>query len=453
MKKSRNKKATPEESLRKSCEAGLGVELDYTRVREKLDVDAIARAGASKRALSAKPAASPIPPRRSAVATVCLVLAVLVLIPAAAVGSFVIARMTMGDEPPVESLPPQGDVGSVIHPLQDGTKDPTEVITTEPAIVYPFDVQPTTPIPLAPSATGEAWGNLFDLSVAYTTDDVLFLRAEHLHPTLTDGTLPAVLTISDLTTWHQFCSDPTLDITSGAGETAEEFFRTHSLLVVITEGRSGSIRYRLDKRYVTADNFHVVRELVAEVPPALTMDIVHWCVVIPVTKAEAEQSVYLTWRDESTEETADPTLYFLGYGDGSHAGNGYLYGRVSELSDMTYPDTQVVSSFAEWQAMLDSDNVADPTLDADFTAGLVDLNANFFDEKSLLIVYLEEGSGSIRHSVDTIITEEDKRTVRITATVPCIFTADMAYWAILIPIAKGTEKIPVTLEFETVQLE
>ena len=76
MKKKRTEKATPEEVLRKSCEEGLGVELDYTRVRKKLDVDAVARVGAAQKALSATPAATPITPRRSVAATVCLVLAV-----------------------------------------------------------------------------------------------------------------------------------------------------------------------------------------------------------------------------------------------------------------------------------------------------------------------------------------------------------------------------------------
>ena len=105
MKRKRNEKATPEEALRASCEEGLGFELNYTRVREKLDVESVARAGAAKKALSAPtptPTPTPVPPRRSAVATVCLVLAVLILTPAIAVGSFLIARTSMGDEPPAE---------------------------------------------------------------------------------------------------------------------------------------------------------------------------------------------------------------------------------------------------------------------------------------------------------------------------------------------------------------
>jgi hypothetical protein len=102
MKQNRKKNATPEELLRASCEEGMGVELDYARVREKLDVEAITRAGAGRKAVSASLPHSPVSSRRSAAATVCLVLAVLILIPAVAVGSFVIARMTMDPAPPDE---------------------------------------------------------------------------------------------------------------------------------------------------------------------------------------------------------------------------------------------------------------------------------------------------------------------------------------------------------------
>ena len=100
--KNRRKKATPEESLRASCEEGMGVELDYTRVRERLDVAAITRAGAGRKAASSPTPIPAVPPRRSAIPAVCLVLAVLILTPALAVGSFLIARSTMDPAPPDE---------------------------------------------------------------------------------------------------------------------------------------------------------------------------------------------------------------------------------------------------------------------------------------------------------------------------------------------------------------
>ena len=446
MKKKRNKKATPEEILRASCEEGLGVELDYTRVRKQLDVDAIARAGAAKKALSA-PTPTPIPSRRSAVATVCLVLAVLILTPAIAVGSFLIARSTMDPEPPDE-----GPIGTLDDMPPLGT-NPDQSLT-------PGVSGPVTPRPITPNTTGEAWGNLFDLSASYTTDDVLFLRAEHLDPALTDGTLPAVLTIHEPEEWRQFCGDATLDLTAGSGETTEEFFAKYSLHIIITEGRSGSIRYSLEETYLPIGKVHRAWELVAEVPLALTMDIVHWCIVIPVGKAEAQMPVVLSMRDiyeidpgyvvEPDDVIPDITIRdpYLWFEFDSYARNGCLYGRLGYSGDGSYPYTKAVNTLAEWQSLYlgcDAGSISD----GGFTEGLAALDEAFFAEQSLLILYLKEGSGSYRHRVDQVIAEDGTVTVTLTTLQPEIGTCDMAYWAILIPIDKGAAGLPVEIVGKT----
>ena len=164
MKKNRNEKASPEEILRASCEEGLGVELDYTRVREKLDVDAITRAGAAKKALSA-PAPTPTHPRRAAAVTGFAVRAALVLIPAVAVGSFLIARMTMGDEPPVVEILTNAD-GEIILPPAGNGENPegTETVgesaeDTEPVEGTVEDVEVTRP---EPEPGTEAESDAFD---------------------------------------------------------------------------------------------------------------------------------------------------------------------------------------------------------------------------------------------------------------------------------------------------
>ena len=102
MKPEKHQKNTPEESLRASCEERMGLNLSYNEIRDRLDTTEIARVGKARQAAKTATPAPSAPPRRSAVATVCLVLAVLILTPALAVGSFLIARMSMGDEPPVE---------------------------------------------------------------------------------------------------------------------------------------------------------------------------------------------------------------------------------------------------------------------------------------------------------------------------------------------------------------
>ena len=444
MKKKRNEKATPEEVLRAFCEEELGVEPDYTRVRERLDVDTVTRAAAAKKALSA-PAPTPVPSRRSAVATVFLVLAVLILTPAIAVGSFVIARMTMGDEPPVEEILPNTNGEIVLPPAGDaeGTED-TE--GGDSVWIPPLETLPDGE---------EAWENLFDLSESYVTDGVLYLRADHLDPDMGQGVYPSIVKIRNSHDWENFIGEEPISDDPALQDfftnISADYFVETNLLVLITQGRSGSIRYRLDEMYEASGALHLF--VAADVPPALTMDIVHWCIVIPLDSEDVGKRLMLSWKDEPTEEMTDPLLYFQGYGDGSYAENGYLYGRIGQVDGMTFPHTQVVSSFAEWQAMLDPSCLEDPNLDADFVAGLDRYNEEFFTEGSLIILYLEEGSGSIRHSIGLVGIEKDQLSVTVTTKIPEVFTDDMAYWAILIPISKEYADLPLEVEYTTARLD
>ena len=236
MKPEKHQKTTPEESLRNACEEGMGLDLHYSEIRGRLDTTEISRVGKVRKA--AKPAMiptdAPAPAPRRAFPAILLVLAVLILTPALAVGSFLIARSTMDPMPPdetVDDLPPLGT-----SPDQSFTPGVPTIVT---------------PRPITPNTTGEAWGNLFNLTESYATDNALFLRAEHLDPALTDGTLPAVLTVSDMAEWKsfygEFCADgvPAQELLDGLNGMTREFFQNHSLQIIITEGRSGSIRYRL----------------------------------------------------------------------------------------------------------------------------------------------------------------------------------------------------------------
>ena len=444
MKKKRNEKATPEEVLRAFCEEELGVEPDYTRVRERLDVDTVTRAAAAKKALSA-PAPTPVPSRRSAVATVFLVLAVLILTPAIAVGSFVIVRMTMGDEPPVEEILPNTNGEILLPPAGDA--EGTEDTEGGDSVWIP-------PVETLPDGE-EAWENLFDLSESYATDGVLYLRADHLDPDMGQGVYPSIVKIRNSHDWENFIGEEPISDDPALQDfftnISADYFVETNLLVLITQGRSGSIRYRLDEMYEASGALHLF--VAADVPPALTMDIVHWCIVIPLDSEDVGKRLMLSWKDEPTEEMTDPLLYFQGYGDGSYAENGYLYGRIGQVDGMTFPHTQVVSSFAEWQAMLDPSCLEDPNLDADFVAGLDRYNEEFFTEGSLIILYLEEGSGSIRHSIGLVGIEKDQLSVTVTTKIPEVFTDDMAYWAILIPISKEYADLPLEVEYTTARLD
>ena len=452
MKHKKSPKPTPEESLRHTCEEGMGLDLNYSEVRDRLDTTEIARVGKVRKA--AKPAMiptdAPAPAPRRAFPAVLLVLAVLILTPALAVGSFLIARSTMDPTPPDNH--PDGTVG-YMPPL--GT-DPDQSFTPGVSV-------PVTPRPITPNTSGKEWGNLFNLTESYATDNALFLRAEHLDPAMTDGTLPAVLTVSDVAEWKsfygEFCADgvPAQELLDGLNGMTRDFFQNHSLQIIITEGRSGSIRYRFEEVYTTNGKVHRAWELVAEVPLALTMDIVHWCVVIPVGKAEAQVPMELSMRDvyeidpgyvvEPDDVIPDITIRdpHLWFEFDSYARNGCLYGRLGYNGDGSYPYTKTVTTYAEWQSLYLGYSVGSIS-DSGFTEGLAAMDEAFFAEQSLLILYIAEGSGSIRHRVDQVTVEDGTVTVTLVTLQPEVVTCDMAYWAILVPIDKGSAGLPVEIE-------
>ena len=445
MKHKKTPKPTPEESLRHTCEEGMGLDLSYNEIRGRLDTAEIARVGRVRKA--AAPAMIPTgmaasaPAPRRAVPTVLLVLAVLILTPALAVGSFLIARSTMDPMPPdetVEYLPPLGT--SPDQGLTPGV----------PTIV--------TPRPITPNTSGEAWGNLFNLTESYATDNAIFLRAEHLDPAMTDGTLPAVLTVSDVAEWKsfygEFCADgvPSQELLDGLNGMTREFFQNHSLQIIITEGRSGSIRYRLEEVYTTYGKVHRAWGLVAQVPLALTMDIVHWCVVIPVSKAEAQVPMELTMRDESMWDVEAPDEVIndiiirnpdkLWFDSQSYVQGDCLFGDIDYSDDYDDPSFWTVNTLAEWQKLYDG---CATCYDESFLPRVNGLNAAFFAEKSLLILRVSAGSGSYRHRVDGVAVEGEALRVTLSTLYHEVDTCDMAAWAILIPIDKAYSGLPVEL--------
>lgn len=135
-------------------------------------------------------------------------------------------------------------------------------------------------VPVVPDEWEGIEEPFFNLSASYTQDEYLFLRIEHLTVSDPYAAFPAVLRISDLATWNNFCDLRKWD---------EDFFSTHALLVLVTEGNSGSIRYRVDGVAAAEGTLQV--RLIAQIPNAVTMDIVHWCVVIPVARESADWPV------------------------------------------------------------------------------------------------------------------------------------------------------------------
>ena len=216
--------------------------------------------------------------------------------------SLLLASCEMGDL----VLPPSLDTADI--PVMAETQPPETDLPAETVSLAETD---------SPAEGVSVTEAVFHPSLSYARDGSLFLRAEHM--TLPDPhtQLPAALWVHDLVSWQNLMDGASQgNFTDGALSEAlagmdEDFFATHSLVLLVTEGRSGSIRYRIDG--VDARDGKLSVALTAEVPPAVTMDIVHWWVVIPVEKDMSELPVEIISRDDgpSREETTvvyDPAL-------------------------------------------------------------------------------------------------------------------------------------------------
>jgi len=73
----------------------------------------------------------------------------------------------------------------------------------------------------------------------------------------------------------------------------------------------------------------------------------------------------------------------------------------------------------------------------------------FFSESYLVIVNLIETSGSIRHGVDSVSSNGD---IAITRAIPCIGTADIADWSIIIELDNSFKPSEFGLSFQVVNV-
>jgi len=69
----------------------------------------------------------------------------------------------------------------------------------------------------------------------------------------------------------------------------------------------------------------------------------------------------------------------------------------------------------------------------------------FFEDKFLLFVILEEGSGSVRHRVESVLPEDGLLSVNIARVVPEVGTADMAQWHIVLELDKALSDMDVAV--------
>jgi hypothetical protein len=125
------------------------------------------------------------------------------------------------------------------------------------------------------------------------------------------------------------------------------------------------------------------------------------------------------------------------------------YIRTDEYhTDEQYPVVKVISSKQELDQLyaekydMSAYSYIEPNIN--FDNAMKNYSEGYFQNKFLVIVVLEEGSGSIRHNVEKI--ESDGK-IFISRLVPEIGTADMAKWSIIIELENNVNAREFTVEF------
>lgn len=150
----------------------------------------------------------------------------------------------------------------------------------------------------------------------------------------------------------------------------------------------------------------------------------------------------------------------------TYLGFNAKYIRTGSKADISsYPILTVVSSADELNGYYESNKdrfnlERRKDASSDGTIGFLDAcdkyDAEFFEEKALAIIVIEEGSGSIRHIVDSVtLSASGEFRVNIRSIVPETGTCDMAQWHIILEIDKvnaprSADKIEVYIDGRSV---
>ncbi len=124
------------------------------------------------------------------------------------------------------------------------------------------------------------------------------------------------------------------------------------------------------------------------------------------------------------------------------------YIRTGAYAEVSYPIVAVLKSKNNLDDYYNNNktvfNLERKSIEAGYTGqtiGFLDAvdnyNEDFFENNFLILIVLEEPSGSITHKINkTFITTDDKCRIEIETACPDFCSDDMEYWHILIEISK-----------------
>ena len=262
-------------------------------------------------------------------------------------------------------------------------------------------------------------------------------------------------------------ADNAVGFADAVAEYDEDWFADHRLVLVHLGEGSGSVRHEVTE--VTPDVIEIVRLL----PEESTADEAAWHILIGVERADFPNSGFalkITARNPRGEEKPEKQIPVTAavYGDEPvppavpsepdeqdkpEEPDGYEDVEFTALAVRTdgyhdgarYPAVTVIDSAGELARYTEEfgklyDFSHKEKVYSDSTVGFVDAVAGYdeawFADHRLVLVLLEEGSGSVRFEVMRVTTEP---AAVIGVHVPEICTDDMAEWHILIELDRSVD--------------
>lgn len=172
----------------------------------------------------------------------------------------------------------------------------------------------------------------------------------------------------------------------------------------------------------------------------------------------AQTGAYKIWCLEQGNGDYRPDDAVLGRVDiGWHDRASYLLDTMTDLDfaanyirtdgyheNMVYPQMQVIRSADQLQSYCrENESLYEFDQGTDGAESFLEVCSRYdeayFEKQCLILVLLQEGSGSIRHKVDRVGTVDDETVISIQTITPEVGTCDMALWHILIEPEAGLE--------------
>lgn len=196
----------------------------------------------------------------------------------------------------------------------------------------------------------------------------------------------------------------------------ETYFENHVLLVAVFEEGSGSIGHSVSD--VTIDDEGMLRVYVnRHIPEIGTADMAGWHILVPVERGEVpyqDAKLYVDHKEHDSVHIFRTDLFAF------------------------YDDVESVHAFdnlEDFRSYIDEvKNFYQLHIEGTFFDHIRRYDEAFFDLHSLVVITLEEPSGSIRHVVKDYSVDDEVLTVSIERRIPEVGTDDMANWHVLIEL-------------------